>query len=44
MVKNFPSSPGLILHEVQDQKQRFSNLVEQADHSGENFSNAELKN
>ena len=44
MLKNFPSFSRLILHEVQDKKQRFWNLVEEADHSGEKFSNAELKN
>ena len=44
MLKNFPSFSRSILHEVQDKKQRFWNLVEEADHSGEKFSNAELKN
>ena len=43
MLKNFPSFSRLILHEIQDKKQRFWNLVEEADHSGEKFSNAELK-
>ena len=43
MLKNFPSFWRLILHEVQDKKQRFWNLGEEADHSGEKFSNAELK-
>ena len=37
MLKNFPSFSRLILHEVQDKKQRFWNLVEEAEHSGENF-------
>ena len=44
MQKNFPSFSRLILHEVQDKKQRLWNLVEKADHLGEEFSNAELKN
>ena len=44
MLKNFPSFSRLILHEVQDKKQRFWNLVEEAEHSGEKFSSAELKN
>ena len=35
MLKNFPSFWRLILHEVQDKKQRFWNLVEEAEHSGE---------
>ena len=42
MLKNFPSFSRLILHEVQDKKQRFWNLVEEAEHSGEKFSSAEL--
>ena len=44
MLKNFPSFSRLILHEVQDKKQRFWNLFEEADHLGEKFSNAELRN
>ena len=44
MLKNFPSFSRLILHKVQDKKQRFWNLVEEAEHSGENLSSAELKN
>ena len=44
MLKNFPSFSRLILHEVQDKRQRFWNLVEEAEHSGEKFSSAELKN
>ena len=44
MLKNFPSFLRLILHDFQDKKQRFWNLVEEADHSGEKFSNAEFKN
>ena len=44
ILKNFPSFSRLILHEVQDKKQRFWNLVEEAEHSGEKFSSAELKN
>ena len=44
MLKNFPCFSRLILHEVQDKKQCFWNLVEEADHSGERFPNAELKN
>ena len=43
MLKNFPSFSRFILHEVQDKKQRFSNLVEEAEHSGEKVSSAELK-
>ena len=43
MLKNFFSFWQLILHKVQDKKQHFWNLVEEADHSGEKFSNAELK-
>ena len=43
MLKNFPSFSRLILHEVQDKKQRFWNLVEEAEHSGEKFSSAGLK-
>ena len=43
MLKNFPSFSRLILHEVQDKKQRFWNLVEEAEHSGEKFSSAELQ-
>ena len=43
MLKNFPSFSRLILHEVQDKKQRFWNLVEEAEHSGETFSSAQLK-
>ena len=35
MLKNVPSFSRLILHEVQDKKQRFWNLVEEAEHSGE---------
>ena len=38
MLKNFPSFSRLILHEVQDKRQRFWNLVEEAEHSGEEFS------
>ena len=44
MLKNFPSFLRLILHEGHDKKRRFWNLVEEAEHSGEKFSNAELKN
>ena len=44
MLKNFPSFSRLILHEVQDKKQRFWNLVEESEHSGDKFSSAELKN
>ena len=44
MLKNFPSFSRLILHEVQDKRQRFWNLVEESEHSGETFSSAELKN
>ena len=44
MLKNFPSFSQLVLHEAHDKKQRFWNLVEEADLSGERFSNAELKN
>ena len=44
MLKNFPSFSRLILHEVQDKRQRFWNLVEESEHSGEKFSSAELKN
>ena len=44
MLKKFPSFSRLILHEVQDKKQRFWNLVEEAEHAGEKFANAELKN
>ena len=44
MLKNFPSFSRLILHEVQDRRQRFWNLVEEAEHSGEKISSAELKN
>ena len=36
-LKNFPSFSRLILHEVQDKKQRFWNLVEEAEHSGQKF-------
>ena len=43
LLKNFPSFSRLILHEVQDKKQRFWNLVEEAEHSGEKFSSPELK-
>ena len=43
MLKNYPSFSRLILHEVQDKKQCFWNLVEEAEHSGEKFSSAELK-
>ena len=43
MLKNFPSFSRSILHEVQDKKQRFWNLVEEAEHSGEKCSSAELK-
>ena len=43
MLKNFPSFSRSILHEVQDKKQRFWNSVEEAEHSGEKFSSAELK-
>ena len=31
MLKNFPSFGRLILHEVQDKKQRFWNLVEEGE-------------
>ena len=44
MLKNFPSFSRLILHEVQDKRQRFWNLVEESEHSGEKCSSAELKN
>ena len=44
MLKKIPSFSRLIVHEVQDKKQRFWNLVEEADRSGEKSSNAELKN
>ena len=43
MPKNFPSFSRFILHEVQDKKQHFWILFEQADHSGEKYSNAEFK-
>ena len=43
MLKTFPSFLRSIIHEVQDKKQRFWNLVQEADHSGEKCSNAELK-
>ena len=43
MLKNFLSFSRLILHEVQNKKQRFWSLVEEAPHSGEKLSNAELK-
>ena len=43
MLKNFPSFLRSILHEVHDKKQCFWNLVEEADHLGETFSNSELK-
>ena len=43
MLNNFPSFSQLMLHEVQNKKQRFWNLVEEADHSGEKFSDADLK-
>ena len=44
MLKNFPSFSRSILHDVQDKKQRFWNLVQGADHSGGRFSNTELVN
>ena len=44
MLNNFRSFSRLILHEVQDKKQRCWNPVGEADHSGEKFSNAESKN
>ena len=44
MLKNFPSFSRLILHEVPDKRQRFWNLVEESERSGEKFSSAELKN
>ena len=37
MLKNFPSFSRLILHEVQDKKQLFWKLVEEAEHWGEKF-------
>ena len=43
MLKNFPSFSRLLFHEVQDKKQRFWNPVEEAEHSGGKFYNAELK-
>ena len=43
MLKISTSFSRLILHEVQDKKQRFWNLVQEADHSGGKFSNSELK-
>ena len=42
MLKNLPSFSRLILREVHGKKQRLWNLVDEADHSGETFSNAEL--
>ena len=44
MLINFPSFSRLFLHEVHDKKPRFWDLVEEADHSGENFSYSELTN
>ena len=44
MLGNFPLFSRLILHDVQNKKQCFWNVVEEADHSGEKFSNGEQKN
>ena len=44
MLKKHPSFSPLIPHEVQDKRQHFSNFVEEAEHAGENISNAKLKN
>ena len=44
MLKNVPSFSPLILHEVRDKKQRFWNLVQEADQLGEKFFNAVLTN
>ena len=44
MLKNLPSFSRFIIHGVQDKKQRFWNLVEEAQHAEEKFSNVELQN
>ena len=44
MLKKFPSFSCLILHEVQDKRQRLWNRVKEANHLGAKFCNGELKN
>ena len=39
----FPNIPKLILHEVQNKRQHFENLVNEAESAGENLSDGELK-
>ena len=40
---SFPNVPKLILHEVQNKRQRFDNLVNEAESAGEHLSDGELK-
>ena len=40
---SFPNIPKLILHEVQNKRQRFENLVNEAESAGEHLSDGELK-
>ena len=40
---SFPTIPKLILHEVQNKRQRFENLVNEAESAGEYLSDGELK-
>ena len=43
LLTSFPNIPKLILHEVQNKRQQFENLVNEADSAGEHLSNGELK-
>ena len=43
LLTSFPIIPKLILHEVQNKRQRFENLVNGAESAGEQLSDGELK-
>ena len=41
LLTSFPNNPKLILHEVQNKRQRFENLVNEAESAGEHLSDGE---
>ena len=43
LLTSFPNIPKLILHEVQNKRQRFENLLNEAESAGEHLSDGELK-
>ena len=43
LLTSFPNIPKLILHEVQKKRQRFENLVNEAESAGEHLSDGEMK-